>query len=70
MSELQITGGIEDRSNFVFLFLIENVCCDPSLEPSQRDGSNDGSQHTFERSSMENYPKTIHITPSNLKRYH
>ena len=30
-----------------FLFHSENICCDPSLEPSQRDGSNDGSQHTF-----------------------
>ena len=38
--ELQITEGIKD--NF-FLFLVENICCDPSLEPSRRDGSNDGS---------------------------
>ena len=35
-----------------FLFLSENMCCDPSLEPSplepsRGDGSNDGSQHTF-----------------------
>ena len=28
----------------------------PSLEPSQRDGSNAGSQHTFQRSDKENYP--------------
>ena len=45
-SELQIRGGIEDNSNF-FLFHNENICCDPSLEPSLRDGSNDGSQHMF-----------------------
>ena len=25
----------------------KNKCCDPSLEPSPRDGSNDGSQHMF-----------------------
>ena len=24
-----------------------SVFCDPSLEPSHRDGSNEGSQHTF-----------------------
>ena len=24
-------------------FLSGNICCDPSLEPSQRDGSDDGS---------------------------
>ena len=30
--------------------------CDPLLEPSQRDGSNNGSQHTFERTNMENNP--------------
>ena len=24
-----------------------NICCDPSLEPFQRDGSNDGSQNIF-----------------------
>ena len=42
-AELQIRGGIEDNSKVIFLFLIKNICCDPSLEPSQRDGSNDGS---------------------------
>ena len=39
--------GIEDNSKIFFLFLKENICCDPSLEPSRRDGSNDGSQDTF-----------------------
>ena len=34
-----------DRS--CFLYLNKNVCCDPSLEPSWRDGSNDGSQRKF-----------------------
>ena len=27
------------------LFFYENTCCDPSLEPSRQDGSNEGSQH-------------------------
>ena len=42
---LQINGGIEDNSKINFLFFNENICCDPSLEPSRRDGSNDGSQN-------------------------
>ena len=41
-AELQIRGGIENNSKIIFLFLTENICCDPSLEPSRRDGSNDG----------------------------
>ena len=46
--ELQIRGGIVDMKR-ISLFLNENIYCDPSLEPSQRDGSNDGSQHIFHR---------------------
>ena len=42
---LLIRASIEDNSRMIFLFLIENICCDPSLELSRRDGSNDGSQH-------------------------
>ena len=34
LSELQIRGGIGDNSKIIFLFLNENTCCDPSLEPS------------------------------------
>ena len=30
-----------------FLFLIENICCSPSSEPSRRYGSDEGSQHVF-----------------------
>ena len=30
-----------------FLFLNKNICCDPSLEPSQLNGSKDVSQHKF-----------------------
>ena len=29
----------------IFLFLIETICCEPSSEPSHRDGSDEGSQH-------------------------
>ena len=44
--ELQIRGVTEDNLKiFVSLFLNKNICCDPSLESSRRDGSVDGSQH-------------------------
>ena len=39
--------GIENNSKIFFLFLKENKCCDPSLEPSRRDGSNDWSRNMF-----------------------
>ena len=32
------------RDNF-FLILYKNLCCDPSSELSQRDSSDEGSQH-------------------------
>ena len=41
---------------YFFLFLNENICCDPSLEPSRRDGSNDGSQDMFLWRNIANYP--------------
>ena len=53
--ELQMRGGIDNNSKIIFL-LNENICCDPSLEPSRRDGSNDGSQNMFLLGNMENYP--------------
>ena len=33
-SEPQIREGIENNSKIIFLFLKENICCDPSLELS------------------------------------
>ena len=47
MTELQIRGGIDHNSKIIILFLNENLCCDPSLEPSRQDGSNDGSRHAM-----------------------
>ena len=55
-SELQTRWVSEDNSTFFFfLFLNENVCCDPSLETSRKDGSNDRSQHIFLCFHMENH---------------
>ena len=56
-SKLQIRGDIEDNSKiFLLLFLNENIYCDPSLELSERDGCNDGSQNRFLWRNMANYP--------------
>ena len=46
----------------------ESTCCDPSLEPSLRDGSNEGSQHV----SMRKYGKlslVIPIIPSCMEHW-
>ena len=64
--ELHLRGCKEDNSILFFLFLIENICCGPSLEPSRRDGSNDGSQNMFLWRNMENYPEIITFTHSYL----
>ena len=45
ISELQISGVLKIIQRFFFIFLNENICCDPPLEPSHQDGSNDGSQN-------------------------
>ena len=44
MAELQIRRGNRNNSERFFYALNENICYDPSLEPSQQDGSNEGSQ--------------------------
>ena len=43
-------------TEIIFLFLIGTICCDPSSEPSQRDGSDEGSQHMFLCRINKNYP--------------
>ena len=49
---LQIRRG--NRDNLPY-FSIKTLCSDPSLEPSQRDGSKGGSQHMFSLRHRENY---------------
>ena len=45
------------------------TCCDPSLEPSGQDGSNDGSQNMILWRNIANYPLIIPVTPSYLEHY-
>ena len=43
----------------ICLFWIKNICCDPSSEPSRRDGSDEGSQHMISVRNKKNYPSII-----------
>ena len=49
------------------LFLAETTCCDPSSEPSHRDGSGNGSQCMFLCRINKHYPKFSTNTPSYLE---
>ena len=52
-----IRRGNRDTCNLTKfpLFLHKNIHCDPSLEPSLRDGSNEGSQCMFSLRNKKSY---------------
>ena len=53
---LQIRRSNKDNLGIIIhIFFYKNIFCDPSLEPSDRDGSNDGSQHMFLLKNKKNY---------------
>ena len=39
--------------------LYKTICCDPSSEPSRRDGSDEGSQHMVSMRNKKNYHKIL-----------
>ena len=39
----------------MMMMMMKNIFYDPSLEPSCRDGSNEGSQHMFSLINKKNY---------------
>ena len=43
----------------ILLFLLKNICCDPSSEPSQRDGSDEGSQRMVLMRNKKNYHQIL-----------
>ena len=45
-------------NGYFFLFLIE-ITCDPSSEPSRRDGSDEGSQQRFCAEMTKNYHQIL-----------
>ena len=53
--ELQIRGAIEVNLGIIFLIFHKNIHCDPSLEPSCRDGSNEASHCMFLLKNKKNY---------------
>ena len=58
MSVLQIRRGNRDNLG-ISLLICRNIHCDPSLELSGQDSSNDGSQHMFSFNTKKlslNYP--------------
>ena len=46
----------------------ENISCDPSSEPSHRDGSDEGSQHMVSMRNKKIYPSVI-IKYSSKREY-
>ena len=50
----------------MFIIYGESIFCDPSLEPSRRDGSNEGSQHMFSWRNKKNISKILN-TPLYLE---
>ena len=54
-SELQIRRSNRYNLEIIFHISPKNIFCDPSLEPSRRDGSNEGSQHMFSLRNKKNY---------------
>ena len=51
---LQIRRVKRDNLGIIFHITPSNICCDPLLEPSRQDGSNEGSQHMFSLRNMKN----------------
>ena len=52
---LQIRRDKRDNLGMIFHIAFLNICGDPSLEPSRRDGCNEGSQHMFSLGNKKNY---------------
>ena len=50
------TLGNRDNLGIIsHIFSLKNIFCDPSLERSHRDGSDEGSQHMFSTQNKKNY---------------
>ena len=51
-------------------YLCIKIQCEPSLEPSQRDGSDEGLQCMFSLRNKKRYRRIIHFTPFYLELRH
>ena len=52
---VQIRRGMRYNLGIIFLLLHRKIHCDPSLEPSRGDGSNERSQCLFSLRNKKNY---------------
>ena len=52
---LQIRRGNRDNLGIISHVFQKNIFCDPPLEPSRLEGSNEGSQHMFSLRNKKNY---------------
>ena len=70
-SVLQIWKGNKELRGNCLYFLIKIIRCDPSLEPSHGDGSNEGSQYMFILRKKRNKKKYRNIlkNPPYLELY-
>ena len=67
LAVLQIRRSNRYNLEIIFHISPKNIFWDPSLEPSHRDGSNEGSQHMFSLKNKKNYLWIIPVTPSYLE---
>ena len=51
----QLRRGNRDNLEIISHNFHKNIFCDPSLEPSSQDGSNEGSQHMFSLRNKKKY---------------
>ena len=56
MAGLEVRRGERDILEIIFLLIQRKHICDPSLEPSRQDGSNEGSQHMYSWKNKETDP--------------
>ena len=55
LSVLLLIRGNRDNLGIIAIFLHKNTFCDPSLQPSGRDGSNGRPQHMVSLRNEKNY---------------
>ena len=62
-------GALKIIQTYFFLLLNENIHCEPSLEPSRRDGSNEGLQRMFNEEIWKVIPKLSLLPPPYLDHF-
>ena len=63
LTSAQVRRGYRDDLGIIVHIFHTNIFCDPSLEPSRRDGSNEGSQRMFLLRNRKNIFELSSIAP-------